>query len=87
MSELGRKDDAGKTPWRLLPWSSLAEVVGVLELGAKKYAVDNWKHVPQAHDRYFDAALRHLTAWFEGERLDPSPAGCISRTPRAASCF
>lgn len=31
---------------------------------------DDWKCDPDA-GKYFDAAMRHLTAWISGERLDP----------------
>ena len=31
---------------------------------------ENWRHVPDGQTRYYDAALRHLTAWRDGEFLD-----------------
>jgi hypothetical protein len=64
------KFDAGKVMWDLLPWSVVADVVRVLMYGAKKYTVDGWKKVPDARARYFAATIRHLTAWWEGERVD-----------------
>lgn len=67
----GRKDDAGKPPWDLLPWRATEEVVRVLEFGARKYAPDNWRKVPDSRRRYFAAAMRHLLAWWGGERNDP----------------
>lgn len=67
----GSKYDVGKRRFSLLPLESVNEVVDVLEIGAQKYAVDNWKHVPEARQRYYDAALRHIFAWFNGEKLDP----------------
>jgi hypothetical protein len=67
---LGLKLDSAKPRWTLLPWDVLADVVAVLEHGARKYAPNNWKHV-QPKERYADAALRHLTAWLRGERIDP----------------
>lgn len=67
----GRKDDAAKPRFGLLPWDVVSCVVRVLTLGAVKYADDNWKRVPNARSRYFDAAMRHLTAWWEGELHDP----------------
>ena len=66
----GAKYDAGKDPWHLLPWVAVREVVRVLEHGRKKYAPNNWQLVPDARDRYFSAAVRHLTAWHNGEDLD-----------------
>ena len=32
---------------------------------------DNWKYVENGKERYFNAAMRHLTAWWEGEKKDP----------------
>ena len=31
---------------------------------------ENWRHVQDGQTRYYDAALRHLTAWRDGEFLD-----------------
>ena len=67
----GRKADRGKLRWDILPWSSLGPVVEVLAFGAGKYAPDNWQRVPQARSRYFAAAVRHLIAWYRGEKNDP----------------
>jgi len=67
----GIKFDSEKPRWSLLPFESLFEVVEVLTLGAKKYAPDNWKYVPNAERRYVDAALRHFTSWIAGEKKDP----------------
>lgn len=67
----GIKHDHGKAPWHLLPWSSVAAVVSVLEYGALKYAPNNWQRLVAPEDRYFSAAMRHLVAWRGGEKLDP----------------
>jgi hypothetical protein len=67
----GIKHDSGKQRWDLLPWRVVSEVVNVLTYGARKYGADNWKNVGDARNRYFSAAMRHLTAWREGERNDP----------------
>ena len=66
----GRKSDAGKPRLSLLPWRAVQQIVAVLEFGAAKYGADNWQRVPGARQRYFDAAMRHLLAWWDGERLD-----------------
>ena len=66
----GRKTDAGKPRMSLLPWRAVGQIVQVLEFGAAKYEPNNWKHVQNARQRYFDAAMRHLLAWWDGERLD-----------------
>lgn len=66
----GVKFDKDKPKWSLLPFKALAEVVDVLTYGARKYAPDNWKKVPNARTRYVDAALRHFTAYINGEKND-----------------
>jgi hypothetical protein len=67
----GVKYDSGKPRWDLVPWAEMQDVVQVLTFGAHKYGANNWKHVPEAQERYFAAALRHLVAWKSGEVLDP----------------
>jgi len=69
MSE-GMKFDNGKLRWSLLPKGTVPEVVKVLEYGAQKYAPDNWKYVPDARVRYYDAAQRHLESWWNGQEVD-----------------
>ena len=67
----GRKFDGDKPQYGLLPPKALKETVKVLTLGAQKYEPDNWKIVPDAQSRYFDALMRHLWDWKSGEKLDP----------------
>jgi len=67
----GRKDDGEKLRWDLLPWSATREIVRVLTFGARKYAPENWRKVPESRSRYFAALHRHLDAWWSGEVLDP----------------
>jgi hypothetical protein len=67
----GRKDDNGKRRWDLIPWIELGEIVDILTFGAQKYDPENWKHVKDAKNRYFAAAMRHITAWWNGEKKDP----------------
>ena len=67
----GVKYDNGKPQWSLLPFRALTQVVEVLTYGAKKYAPDNWKKVPDARRRYIDAGFRHFTAYASGETHDP----------------
>jgi hypothetical protein len=70
VTEIGRKFDDGRLRFSLIPWDALCMVVPVLEHGAEKYGVNNWRHVPDGRRRYFDAAMRHLVAWWGGERVD-----------------
>ena len=79
----GRKDDTGKDPWDLAPWDAFRAIVGVLALGAKKYAPRNWER-GMAWSRLYAATLRHLTAWWAGETSDPETGH--SHLAHAACC-
>ena len=83
--EPGTKYDTGKDRWDLLPWAEVRDIVRVLTHGAQKYADDNWKAVPDAWDRYFAAAHRHLIAHRLGERLDPESG--LPHLAHAACCL
>lgn len=67
---VGKKDDATKRRYTLLPWAAVEQVVDVLDFGAKKYGEENWRHVESWRDRYTNAALRHIVAYAQGERFD-----------------
>ena len=71
IEKAGVKYDNGKPQWSLLPFKALTQVVEVLTYGAKKYAPDNWKKVPNAKQRYIDAGFRHFAAYASGETHDP----------------
>ena len=66
----GRKFDGGKIRYGLLPPLALKATADVLTFGAEKYEPNNWKHVPDSINRYFDAAQRHMWAYKEGEIID-----------------
>ena len=66
----GRKFDGGKPRYGLLPPKALKATAEILTFGAEKYEPNNWKRVPDAQNRYFDALMRHLWAWKEGETTD-----------------
>jgi len=73
ITKKGVKHDSGKPRFSLLPLDEVWDVVDVLEHGSKKYKPDNWKYVAledESNMRYYDACLRHLTAWQKGEILD-----------------
>jgi hypothetical protein len=67
---MGIKHDQGKPQWNLLPLKYLVGVVRVLMFGAKKYDAWNWrKGMPWSQP--YNALMRHLIAWSEGEETDP----------------
>lgn len=71
----GFKADAGKARWELLPLLPIIGIVKIITYGAngkyKDLPADNWRRLENGRDRYFAAAMRHLTAWRLGEKLDP----------------
>lgn len=62
----GRKDDAGKLRYDLLP-RSLEEVVLAYTVGATKYTDRNWEKGLK-WGRVFAALMRHAWAWWWGEQ-------------------
>ena len=44
--------------------------INISELGEVKRGVDNWQTVTDARRRYYDAMLRHIDAWWQGEQKD-----------------
>ena len=67
----GSKYDAGKARWDAVPFGPMEEVVKILTFGIGRYAKDNWQLVPDPKERYFAAAMRHLSAWRRGQKRDP----------------
>jgi len=62
---------AQKLPMHLFPTTAIAAgTVGLLN-GALKYGQANFRVEPVRASIYIDAALRHLTAWADGEEVDP----------------
>ena len=43
----------------------------VMADGAAKYGPMNWRKDPVSSSTYYDAAMRHLMAWWDGQDLDP----------------
>lgn len=82
----GVKYDGQKPRLSLLPFEVTREVVKALEHGATKYAPDNWKHVPGARTRYYDALWRHTDAWWGGEAYDNGPGGSSCHHLACAIC-
>lgn len=64
----------------LLDFSRALDAVSAIgTFGASKYTDHGWLTVPQGHERYTSALLRHLCAEGRGELLDPE-----SSLPHAA---
>lgn len=73
LNNSGIKFDEGKTQWWYMPIEPMRQVINVLAYGDNKYPAEdgcNWKRVPNAKKRYYNALIRHITAWWEGEKND-----------------
>lgn len=68
--KLGQKFDTDKSRWDLLDYNFIEDLARVLTFGAKKYAPNSWQYVQDAENRYFAAAMRHLTAYRRGQTID-----------------
>jgi hypothetical protein len=67
------KDACGvkKVPMSGMPMNVLMEA-GLVKLhGDLKYGRFNWREAGVRGSVYYDAAIRHLAAWYEGEDIDP----------------
>ncbi len=67
------KDAVGiaKVPMSCIPSVPVAEVATAMYEGARKYGRHNWRKAGVRSSIYYDATLRHLMAWWEGEDFDP----------------
>lgn len=67
------KDAIGcdKAPMSTVPAGVMAEVGLALLEGAAKYGRYNYRAMGVRSTIYYDATMRHLIAWFEGEDIDP----------------
>jgi len=66
----GKKFDADKTRYDLLPPEFLDGTAVILTFGAAKYGERNWE-LGMAWGRPFGALMRHMWAWWRGEDKDP----------------
>lgn len=68
------KDAVGTRKWRqfsVIPMTVIWEIgVAMLE-GARKYGRHNYREVGVRGSVYVDAAIGHISQWWEGEDLDP----------------
>lgn len=63
------KFDGEKVDWTHMPWSTMEQIMRVYMMGAKKYSRGNYLHGLH-YSRFFSAAIRHMTAWWELEETD-----------------
>ena len=66
------------------PTIGLREMGKVFTGGAVKYGRFNWRDHAVSSTVYYDAAQRHLMAWFEGQSIDPESG--ISHLAHVMAC-
>lgn len=73
MKPTNPKDAIGvsKPPLSAVPGGPLFQVGAALLYGGCKYGRHNYRPAGVRASVYFDAVMRHLWAWWEGEDLDP----------------
>jgi hypothetical protein len=66
------KDSVGikKTPLSVLPAQVLMESAVALFEGDRKYGRGNYRAIGVRASVYYDACMRHLMAWYEGQDID-----------------
>lgn len=61
----------GKVPFSTVPAAVMAEIGLAMLEGARKYRRHNYRAIGVRASVYYDAAIRHLMGWWEGEDTDP----------------
>lgn len=80
----GTKFDSDKPRHTLIDPYFEQSLIDVLEYGAKKYKVDNWKDLEDGENRYINAIYRHLNEIRKGN-LEDSESGLPHISHVAAS--
>src|ERR1700761_3416714 len=62
----------GKVPVSTVSAPVIAEVGLAMLEGARKYGRHNYRAIGVRASVYYDAAQRHLMAWWEGQDIDPA---------------
>lgn len=81
------KDAVGiqKAPMSTLPAPVLFEMGLAMLEGARKYGRHNYRTVGVRASVYYDAFMRHVTAWWEGEDIDPDSG--LPHLSKAGACL
>lgn len=81
------KDAIGirKAPMSTVPANVMAEIGLAMLEGTAKYGRHNYRAVGVRASVYYDALMRHMMAWWEGEDLDPDTG--VSHVTKAIACM
>lgn len=76
---------SNKLPYHLCPTTFVAGIAMAFLEGCLKYGRSNFRAVGVRASIYYDACLRHLISWFEGEDIDPESG--LSHLYKAGACL
>jgi len=81
------KDALGirKVPLHCIPCGPLLELGLAMMEGGRKYGSHNYRPMGVRASVYYDAAMRHLIDWWEGEDIDPDSG--IHHIMKATACL
>jgi len=81
------KDAVGikKVPFSTIPAPVIAELGLALMEGARKYGRHNYRSIGVRSSVYYDACLRHLLQWWEGQDIDEESG--LSHLTKAMACL
>lgn len=81
------KDSVGikKVPFSTVSAVVIAEIGLAMMEGARKYGRHNYRAIGVRSSVYYDACLRHLSSWWEGEDIDAESG--LSHITKALACL
>lgn len=74
-----------KVPLHAVPCRVLMELGLAMMEGGRKYGTHNYRDMGVRASVYYDAAMRHIMAWWEGEDTDPDSG--VHHLIKAMACF
>lgn len=74
-----------KVPMHCVPSAPLLEVALAMMEGGRKYGTHNYRDMGVRVSTYYDAVMRHIIAWWEGEDIDPDSG--VHHVVKAIACL
>lgn len=74
-----------KVPMHCVPSAPLLEVALAMMEGGRKYGTHNYREMGVRVSTYYDAVMRHIIAWWEGEDIDPDSG--VHHVVKAIACL
>lgn len=74
-----------KPSFDAIPPVAILQLGRVMSFGKTKYGPMNWRAEAVSSSVYYNAALRHLLSWFDGDDLDPESG--VPHLAHAMACM